>query len=60
MSFGGTQGGEGALVVVARVAVRRCEPLDQQPHTPEDEFEVVILGGNAESAARSCDGPRSS
>ena len=42
MSFGGTQGGEGVLAVVARVAVRRYEPPDQQPHTPEDEFEAVI------------------
>ena len=42
MSFGGTQGGEGALVVVSRVAVHRCEPPDQQPHTSEDEFEVEI------------------
>ena len=41
MTFGGTQGGEGVLAVVARVAVHQCEPLDQPPQT-EDEFEIVV------------------
>ena len=42
MTFGGTQGGAGELFLVARVTVRRSTVSDQQPHTPEDEFDVEI------------------
>lgn len=42
MSFGETQGGVGGLFLVARATVHRSTVSDQQPHTPEDEFEVEI------------------
>ena len=42
MTFGGTQGGAGELFLVSRATVCRSTVLDQQQHTPEDEFEIVI------------------
>ena len=42
MSFGGTQGGEGRLVVVSRVSVRPFVPPGQRQQTPEDEFEAEV------------------
>ena len=59
MSFGGTQGGVGVLAVVSRVSVHRCESPDQTPQT-ETEYEIEVLGRDAESAACSDDKSRAS
>ena len=42
MTFGGTQDGVGGLFLVARATVHRSTVSDQQPHMPEDEFDIEI------------------